>query len=380
MRVHLLRCNELPWNTYQNVVNTLNLFKGPISFVPSADAGQIELEDLEHDEVFFENEDEFNKIARVFYSDRASSGVAGLVPIRAIVYSWPNLFSICQEYRKSMNVSDDELVVFLTEMRNDKNWFGGISENGRDLFVHTSHWDYYFKSSIDFKYPVAYEVISWVLRSLVYETSGILLDRLHEKTLGCYMDLCKDKRDVLMKMRTADICPSCMQDIAKRDLSAAIVSQCIETMEGIRRSMTFRERFEVVNRPSRLEIRGEMKRLHLLDLGADKVPLNPKERAVYLLFLKHENGIRLVDIQDHVEELADYYRRFTRDSDTKRIEQSIQRLTNPLENNLSEVLSRIRRKFRDAVGHKMAEFYCIDGPSGSEKRISLDRSLVIGEP
>lgn len=378
MRVHLLRSSELSSKTYQNVVNLLKVFPGAITFVPSE--MEDNEEDIEYKKKIFENEKTFVVAQHITLEQRTSAVPEKYTfPREERVLGWDWFFAQCELYRTRKNIDKADLVVILSDKANDRNWFGGISDDGRNVFVHTGYWDYYFDSSIDFRYPVAYEVISWVLRSVAYESPRQMFERVHHTTIGCYMDLCTNKKDVLMKMRTADICPSCMQDIAERDLSSALVSQCIETMEGIRRSMTFRERFEIVNRPSRLEIRGEMKRIHLLDLGGEKVPLNPKERAVYLLFLKHEAGIRLANLQDHAEELAGYYRRFSIDSEPEKIEEAIQRLVNPLENNLSEVLSRIRRKFRDAVGQKMAAFYCIDGPSGSEKRISLDRSLVVGD-
>lgn len=380
MQVHLLRSEELSLQTYRDVLNVLNLFNGPITFVPSVNVSNLNQEDLEFDEVIYKDEDDFNKMLHVkFQPEYSSRSTSRIIPERARVLSWSALFSICKAYRKQQNINESAFVILLTDVPNDKNWFGGISDNGRDLFIHTGYWDYYFDGLDDFRYPIAYEVISWVLRSLTYGTPKQMIDHLHSATLGCYMDYCKDKRDVLMKMRTADICTSCMNDIAKRELSSALVSQSIETMEGIRRSMTFRDRFNIINLPSKLEIRGPMKRIHLPDLGGAIVPLNPKERAVYLVFLSRPNGIRLSELSDFTSEIRAYYERFSNESEQARIDAAIERLVNPLENNLSEVLSRIRRKFRSSVGIKMADFYIIGGASGEAKRIVLDRSLVIGD-
>ena len=43
---------------------------------------------------------------------------------------------------------------------------------------------------------------------------------------------------------------------------------------------------------------------------------------------------------------------------------------------LSQVISRIRRKFEDAVPEEMAKQYVIGGESGRKRRIVIDRDLV----
>jgi hypothetical protein len=55
---------------------------------------------------------------------------------------------------------------------------------------------------------------------------------------------------------------------------------------------------------------------------------------------------------------------------------TIERTLNVLEGHISTNLSRIRRKFRDALGDEVAELYAISGNRGEKFSIKLDREFV----
>ena len=57
--------------------------------------------------------------------------------------------------------------------------------------------------------------------------------------------------------------------------------------------------------------------------------------------------------------------------------QRIEQLVNPAENKISENISRIRKKFIEAVGEQMTEDYVISGQRAGVRKIKLDRSLVV---
>jgi len=155
-----------------------------------------------------------------------------------------------------------------------------------------------------------------------------------------------------------------------------MVNQLFRIMDGIRASMTFRNRMVLMQRPSRIEVRDYTMRIFLTDLGDLELNFNPKEKAIYLFYLNHPEGVHLTSLQDYREEIASYYSRFTTQSEPREIERSIDRLIDPLDNDINVVLSRIRKKLRDAVGNELSHHYMIDGPHGGDKRISLDREFV----
>jgi hypothetical protein len=114
------------------------------------------------------------------------------------------------------------------------------------------------------------------------------------------------------------------------------------------------------------------------DLGGLELPLNPKEKTLYLLFLKHEEGILLSHLQDYEDDLFRDYKTISNQSETEQQRQTIKFLINPLENDSNVVISRINRKIKSAVGESLYDFYCIQGDRGEKKGIKLDREMVIG--
>ena len=101
--------------------------------------------------------------------------------------------------------------------------------------------------------------------------------------------------------------------------------------------------------------------------------LNPKEKTIYLFFLKHPEGVRIVDLIDHKTEISHFYETFTNSYDTSQIEQAINLLLDPTEGNINQVFSRIRAKFKSAVGTRLSNLYTIEGNPGEPFKINLNR-------
>ena len=94
--------------------------------------------------------------------------------------------------------------------------------------------------------------------------------------------------------------------------------------------------------------------------------------------MRHEKGIKLSHLQDYKDELIKIYELISNKSETEQQKQSINVLIDPLENDANVIISRINRKIKSAVGESLYNFYCIQGERGMEKRIKLDREMVIG--
>jgi hypothetical protein len=375
MKVHLLRSQELNIEKYLNVLNLLNQFSGPIRFLP----GESEIEISTLMSRVWENEEDFvtKKERKNFFGifeDNLDKSIS--FPHKENYQTWDYFFSKCTAYREQNNVPDEDHVFLLTENGNEYNWFGAIGPSNKDYFIQTSGWMFYFGSQVDERFPIAYEVAIWIMRQLMFENRAEILRGVHNETRGCGNDFCKDKNDIILKMRTADLCPRCMRILEGKEISLLIVSQLFAIMDGIRTSMTFRERVRIMRKPSRIEVRGYTSRIFLTDLGDLELRFNPKEKAIYLFFLNHPEGVHLTSLQDHRSEIKQLYERFTNQYNSFEIECAIERLVNPLDNDINVVLSRIKRKLRDAVGGELLPFYLIDGPHGGDKRIALDREFV----
>ena len=110
-----------------------------------------------------------------------------------------------------------------------------------------------------------------------------------------------------------------------------------------------------------------------------EVRMEPLTRAVYLLFLKHPEGIVFKNLPDYRQELASIYTKLRPMGLTDRALQSIEDVTNPLLNSINEKCARIRAAFIGEFDDYMAKYYYIDGKRGEPKIISLPRDLVVWE-
>jgi len=373
MNIHLLRSDDCSLELYRDVLHLLQQVKGPMVFIES-EAEEFDSEGELH--VWETPEDFTQKTIPRMSMDIEHSFTQYLFPREEKRYSWKKLFSLCENYRKKQNINKEDHIVLLTSHANEHNWFGSMHEIDNNYFIQTSHWGFYFGSDIDRRFPVAYEVAAWILRRYMFATIPDLKKGLHNEPKGCLMDFCENKSDIIFKMRTGDVCKDCLEQINKMDLSRSFVSQVFQVIENIRKYMTWKERAFFLKQPTKLTITGRTKRFFLEDAGALEIRLNPMEKSLYLLFLNHREGIYISHLPDYKEELLGYYEQVNNQDSREDMKYTIERTLNPLEGHVSTNLSRIRRKFKDALGDEVAELYAISGNRGEKFSIKLDREFV----
>lgn len=107
-----------------------------------------------------------------------------------------------------------------------------------------------------------------------------------------------------------------------------------------------------------------------------EVGLRPLPKAVYLLFLRHSDGILFKRLPDYRDELAELYIKFRGGELSDREYQSVLDVTNPLNNSINEKCARIREAFLSKFDEHLAHYYYIDGHKGEPKRIALPPNLI----
>jgi len=143
-------------------------------------------------------------------------------------------------------------------------------------------------------------------------------------------------------------------------------------------------------RLSRLRITSDY-RMFLVDYANREIEMTPVHKAVYLLFLNHPEGIEFKKLSDHRDELLHYYMETSRMMDKEKIIESVNHLTDPLDNAINEKCSRIKKVFLSLMDEYSASYYFISGHTqrhvaGSDriwyerlKVITLPRQLVVRE-
>ena len=117
-------------------------------------------------------------------------------------------------------------------------------------------------------------------------------------------------------------------------------------------------------------------RILLPDYNGLEIKMEPLPKAVYLLFLRHPDGIMFKYLPEFRAEFESIYMSITKREDTSSIQQSIDRVLDPTDNSINEKCARIRTAFISRFDDRLAEEYYITGYAGTPKKIELDRSLV----
>lgn len=120
-----------------------------------------------------------------------------------------------------------------------------------------------------------------------------------------------------------------------------------------------------------------------------EIMMAPLVKAVFILFLRHEEGIRFKNLPDYRTELEIIYRAIKakkNDIDSKlkagftpQICDSVKDLTNPCSNSINEKCTRIKEAFIVNFHDRIASNYYIQGMRAMKKSISISRELVIWE-
>ncbi len=362
MNVHLIRSSEFDSNHFWEVLDLLQKFPGIMRFFTNEEHVLIADEEIRQEKYDSENFHVQKSLSMEMCSDK-----------KVEVVKWETFFGKCNDFRRKNDIVDEEFVVLLTDYSNDKNWFAAADPNARNLFVQTKYWDYFAGS--DQRYPVAYHVVTVILKKLMFRDYLDLNLHWHEKPVGCMMDFCRNKNEISLKLRTADICPDCLKLISERKVDHTVVQQVFDVLDGIRTQMVYKERF-VINRKAPLMVfEGRNQRIVFPELGDLEIRLTPLEKTVYLFFYRHPEGVELNCVQDHRAEILNIYESLSNADNVKTMEARIDDLISPLSNSISEKISRIKRKFSEALGEEMANDFVIGGENAEKRFIQVTKGI-----
>jgi hypothetical protein len=404
MLVHLIRTKGVSDELYFGCYEFLNQFVGPYSFELSDKPREITIKD----EIRFVKPEDprYDIKEKIRYSQYMPPAESKIQERK----SWRDLFRINNKYRKSTDdfdsqrnvLSDDNqyhssfdsnealvaedrldyirteapyIVILLTEHANHENWFVGYDPNLKgNYFIHTDGWDHF--TSGDPRYPVCYHIASTLLKHAMFDNPQEMGNYMHYQSKGCMMDFCQNKSEVMLKLRTADVCPECQNLIRAKQITHMQLRYTFDVMEDIRRQLLFKDRYDLLRQATPMLIKGRAQKIVLPEMGMLQIGLSPTERAVYLLFLNHPEGIRLAEMGEYKAELRGILNKVSPSDSRETIEGQLENLCEYNSNSLSEKMSRIKRKFDDKLGSAMAEHYYIKGPNGGIKKIDLDRNYL----
>lgn len=211
-------------------------------------------------------------------------------------------FKLAEIYRDSADIiKDDDFLILITSIRNDQNWFSAFDH--RNIFVQGDEWD--IISNVDSKFGIAHQCVENIFESLI----GVNIynvpnePNIHMESIGCLMDFCKNKADILKKLQSANICDSCYQRSLEMGVSQFITAHIVDIIEKIRKEFVISRRFSNSN---------PMEQVHVDELGrvfiANRiVKLGAIPQVVYLFFLLHLDGIPSNELCSHLDHFKAIY-------------------------------------------------------------------------
>lgn len=383
MRVFILRSEGVDEALAERLLELLSRFQGPARFQIATDLAPA---------IGKKNKDKFGKKrpdpeegqwtkdhkehleANIDLNLSRKSAIHFMKPEPDPPVSWDALFNVCESYRQSYCLHKADWVVLLTRQRNELNWFSANDpRNPRNSFIHTDEWGLYV--NCDPVYPIAYEIATTLMVTFMFHDYYELEAYTHQIPRGCMMDMCANKKDVSLKMRTADLCTDCQRIIARRKVNPLLVQQVLRIIDSIRHEILFKQRFDVLDMPSRLEVRGYNRDIVFPDMAGLTLQLTPRQKAVYLVFLAHPEGIAFHELSDHHEEFRRHYGRLGSFDNLAALSHAVDELL-AYDGPISTEISRINKKLREALGEELSKPYRIVGPNGGKRAIALDRKYI----
>jgi len=373
MTIHLIKSAELSTELFTSIYDLLTAVDGTLQFKCNPNS-IIHFEEDELSKRYFPDEEEFTKMQPPPLYKMQRPRFMKEFRSEITTASWNTFFAKCEQYRKARSIPKDDMVLLLTDIGNKYNWFATLDQGApNNGFIHTSDWEMFL--SCHRQFPIAYEVIALLIHRFSFDPAKPVFEQAHKRAIGCVNDLCMEKKDIILKMRTADVCGECMSKL-KEKMPMTDILHALNIMDSLRVKMMYAQNFKQYVPLSKVQIVPGTHRIFLPGFGNIEIKLRPLEKTLYFLFIRYIEGLYLTDLVDHKQELYDIYKEISHTGTSDEMRERINDLVNVLSNSASEKISRIKRVFEEAIGPDLAKHYYIQGGNGERKRVGSTDVVV----
>jgi hypothetical protein len=329
MKVHITCTPEFSSDVVKEVVSILNKTKGYLEFSFA--------EPLTNEEISLINP-KFNTPQTIEY------------------LTFDEFFRLCQYIRamtrRTLNIQNDEYVVMITSIPNQKDWFSAFQE--KDIFIYGLDWEYYTKH--DEKFGIAYQVVENIFQSQIKLNIDDVDNEpnIHIPSIGCIDDMCMEKVDVMFKLRTADICDSCIDRAIENKVESLLLQHIIHLIEGLRQEFVSSNRVASKLKPEMVHVESD----RTIKIGDREFEPWPIQKLLFIFFLKNKEGVETKFICDYQDELYEIYDQIRHPADILVIQNLFNKnkIGDP---SFSINKTKLNKALKELLGKQLADFYLL---------------------
>ena len=268
--------------------------------------------------------------------------------------------------------------------KNERNFFGWIDGEMKNCFINTSIWKSIYDSNVDSIYPISYEIIGWVLRSMMFKNPTELYENTHFNAFTCLMSFCEDIKKHEVKTKTGEICKVCIDRINQQGISKPYINDIFNSIEKIRSYILNREIY-ITNPTIKIQkFINDNIQFIIPEYGDLIIPFEPKQKTIYWFFLRNETDIRLTSLKKYREEILTIHKFVNTRYGPKKVVDSVDKMLGLCkdkvytgQNEISTVKSKINGKLKEIIPRKIINDYLIQGKKMMPNHVLLDRKYFI---
>jgi len=351
MKVFVTSTLEIQYSEVEKVTILLNKIPGELSFIPLVSLAP---EVFKHYDKKFQN------------------------PVEVQPLSFQEFFNLIDFHRDmnaGSNLSPDDFFVIITSIKNEKKWFSSFKN--KDIFINALDWEKYTNNQPQF--GIAHQIIENIFSSLLDIDVFNVKDNpnIHEDPIGCLNDLCTNKRRIILKIRTAYICDTCLDSFLEKQNDKKVILHIHKIITNLRDNFINYDKIKSDINPYKVIV----SKSGVISFGDKILKLNALHKALYLYYLKHTEGFEnnIFTKEETRKEMYNYYFIFKNTADKKGIDYICDSHASGSPYFIT-VKSKINTALTNFLGSEMADYFLIK-KYGDINKIDerLDKNLIVIE-
>ena len=268
--------------------------------------------------------------------------------------SFESLFEICDDFRDNGRIEKTDVAILISPF-SYSGYFSLFEPKSRNIFVCTENWELF--SNAEKPLLIAHQVVENILQCL----AGFDEKNAHDPSIGCINDMCIDKLEITLKLRTADICPECIQLFLKGEVTNAMLFESMKFLEDLRKDFLLQNSYSKNLNPLKLTCKKNNKGNLEIYIGEQLIKFTKTELFLYYVLcmgkekgnnffdnLTEETLINGIKISQELQKFNNFH------NVTKESYFGVQMLGNIRKN-----VNFINNKLNEALGPNLASFYII---------------------